>query len=337
MKIAFFSLLLSFSFLISCHQELIPFQGAVKYGYMTKKGDTVIPIKYLEAKPFREGYARVGVHVLIKYSLWHEPLFGGEGYWEHDQYQDIRYTFIDEEDNLMDIRLNDAKSFNKGLAAAKLKGKWGYINTRGEWVIAPQYAEAESFKKGKAEVTREDTEANRWYAITIDPNNKVIVDDPTGKRKPDRFDSIPDWRVLVASGGIYVRLTDYSTAFDYFLGAARRIDVIAKEDTLAYMDLCTNLAKLAAMRVNEPIYEKYDLLARDKFEEIVASNIERRRIIILNYIQYLIELSEVRENNLQKDLEKETLERIIDAVKRSKTEDLKLYWDIEERLEAFED
>lgn len=337
MKLPFFSLLLSFYLLVSCHQELVPVQGAVKYGYMTKKGDTVIPLKYFEAKPFKEGYARVGVSMLIIDSFWNDPIFEGEGYWTVDEYEEIRYTYINTEDEMMDIRLRDAKSFSKGLAAVRLKGKWGYINTQEQWVIEPQYVSAESFRKGTAEVIKEDKEANRWYEISIDPDNNIVVDDPEGYRKPDRFDSIPDWRVLTASANVYVRLTDYSTAFDYYLGAARRLETINKEDTLAYMDLCTNLAKLGAMRVNEPIYEKYDQLARDKFEEIVASSVDRRRIIILNYIQYLIDVSEIRENNLQKDLEKEMLERIIDAVKRSKTEDMKLYWDVEDRLKEFEE
>lgn len=337
MKPTLFSLLLSILLLFSCQQSLVPVRGVEMYGYANKKGDTVIPIKYYEAKPFREGYARVGVMVHIVDSFWNDPIFEGEGYWTVDEYDELRYTFINQEDELMDIRLRDAKSFSQGLAAAQLKGRWGYINTNEEWVIEPQYVSAEPFKKGKARVVKENTEANRWYNISIDAQNNVVIDDTEGYRKPDRFDSIPDWRTLMASANVYVRLTDYSTAFDYYLGAARRLDVINREDTLSYMDLCTNVAKLAAMRINDPIYEKYDTLARDKFEEVVASSISRRRIIILNYIQYLIDLSEIRNNNLQKELEKETLERIIDAVKRSKTEDIKLYWDVEDRLKEFED
>ena len=321
----------------ACHPTLSPVQQGNKYGYTNKKGDTVIPVKYFDAKPFHDGWARVAIKVNKVDSIWYESVFETGGYWQVDEYQIVKYVFINEEDSMMALKLDAALNFNQGLAAVAQKGVWGYINTNGEWVISRQYAEASSFKKGKAQVTKESDDGLRWFYLTINENNEVLIDDQVGKRKPDRFDSIPDWRTLMASGEVYIRLTDYSTAFDYYLAAARRLDQIEVEDTFSYMRLCQQTAMLGAIRVNHPIYEKYDQLAREKFEEIVASNIERRRRIILEYIQYLVELATIRENNLEKDLEKETLERILDAVKRSGTEDIKLYWDIEERLKAFSD
>ena len=36
----------------------------------------------------------------------------------------------------------DARSFSKGYAAVKENGKWGYINTDGEWLIPAQFETA---------------------------------------------------------------------------------------------------------------------------------------------------------------------------------------------------
>ena len=43
-------------------------------------------------------------------------------------------------------------NFSEGLAAAKLKGKWGYINSKGKWVIPADYTAAASFSEGLAAV-----------------------------------------------------------------------------------------------------------------------------------------------------------------------------------------
>ena len=42
--------------------------------------------------------------------------------------------------------------FSEGLAAARKNGLYGYIDTAGQWVIAPQFQEAEPFSEGTAAV-----------------------------------------------------------------------------------------------------------------------------------------------------------------------------------------
>jgi tetratricopeptide (TPR) repeat protein len=319
---------------VSCTPKLIPTQKGRLYGYANKKGEWVIDKQYVEAYPFAEGYARVGFEIEKIDSFWNEPMFGNPGYWIVDTIKVVRYSFIDKNDSIFPLQLHDAKNFNEGLAAAKMKKKWGYISNNGEWQINPAYATATSFEKGTARVVKESADGKTWYSLTIDKQGNIIENDEVGKPKPDWFDSIPDWKTLLASGEIYVRLNDYESAYNYYGAAARRIDQIEREDTAAYLTLCQELAYLAAMRIDEKTFETYDALAQLKMEEVLkADKTERRRSIILDYIAYLYKLSELREVNLQKDQEIEALERILDVVKRSETEELKLYWYVEERLE----
>ncbi|MBI1185328.1 hypothetical protein GC194_13740 [bacterium] len=320
----------------ACSPKLLPFKEHGKYGYEKKDGTQAIAPQFDDAAAFHEGFAKVAISVSKTDSIWHEPMFGADGYYSVEKYEVLRYTFVDTKGQVFDLKLNDAKQFSNGLAPALLKGKWGYINKNGEWQIPPQYADASLFEKGKAQVITESNSGKTWYYKTIDRNNKVLVDDTKGQRKPDWFDSIPDWHTLLASANIYVRLTDYQSAFEYYQATARRIDQIEHEDTLAYMDLCQQLAYFGAMRVDEKVYDTYDKLAREKIDEVLRTDIPRRRMILLNYIDYLIRLSQLRENNLQKDKEKETLQRVLDMVKRA-GEDVSLYWDIEERLNAFDE
>ncbi|TDQ28849.1 WG repeat-containing protein [Tenacibaculum caenipelagi] len=54
-----------------------------------------------------------------------------------------------------------AKSFSEGYAAAFKDGKWGFINAEGKWVIEPQYDNVKSFNSGLALVFK-----NRvWHYI----------------------------------------------------------------------------------------------------------------------------------------------------------------------------
>ena len=69
------------------------------------------------------------------------------------------------------IRFDEADGFSEGLAAVKVKDRWGYINTDGEMVIPPRFFRATSFVDGLALV---DT-GNFWSYI--DTNGSVVRDD----------------------------------------------------------------------------------------------------------------------------------------------------------------
>lgn len=46
--------------------------------------------------------------------------------------------------------------FHEGLAAVRVNGKWGYVDTGGSWVIPPTLSHAEEFRRGLARVAWED-------------------------------------------------------------------------------------------------------------------------------------------------------------------------------------
>lgn len=48
-------------------------------------------------------------------------------------------------------KYQNVRSFNEGLAPVQLSnGRWGYINDRHQWVIAPKFEDAKEFQGGKA-------------------------------------------------------------------------------------------------------------------------------------------------------------------------------------------
>ena len=62
---------------------------------------------------------------------------------------------------LYDTSFQDAHSFSDGLALVKTKGKYGYINKSGQYIIHPQFEKAKSFFRGLARVFIN----KKWYYI----------------------------------------------------------------------------------------------------------------------------------------------------------------------------
>ena len=53
------------------------------------------------------------------------------------------YTIIDNDGHVLfrdtNKLIEDAKSFNHGFSSVKSKGKWGIMNSKGEWLVQPTY------------------------------------------------------------------------------------------------------------------------------------------------------------------------------------------------------
>ena len=62
------------------------------------------------------------------------------------------------------VKFDYLENFSEGLAVARANGKYGYINTQGEWVIAPQFSNARSFSDGLAAVC----DGEQWGYISVD-------------------------------------------------------------------------------------------------------------------------------------------------------------------------
>ena len=93
-------------------------QDGDKWGYIGRDGKIAIAAKYDEAQDFTDGIAVVR--------------------------QGAKKFFIDKTGRapfLLPSTVTDIGMFNEGLAPVKIDGKWGFIDKKGNVVIAPQYNE----------------------------------------------------------------------------------------------------------------------------------------------------------------------------------------------------
>jgi len=64
------------------------------------------------------------------------------------------------------------REFSSGLAAAYEKGQWGFLNRKGQWVIAPQYEQVWSFE-GLA-TTVEILRGKKRVQVNIDKKGQIF-------------------------------------------------------------------------------------------------------------------------------------------------------------------
>ena len=125
------------------------------YGWLDKKGNVVIEAQYSDAGLFNDGLA-LAIRKNDKKSWINE------------------YAFINKKGEIVVDFNTYAKmqSFSEGLAAVNVendnKDVWGYINTKGEVVIAPTYGYAYSFGDGVAIVGKNDKK------FVIDTKGEVV-------------------------------------------------------------------------------------------------------------------------------------------------------------------
>jgi hypothetical protein len=131
---------------------LEPIEENGRWGFANAAGKLVITPKYFAAKPFKEGYAMV-----VTRKPW-TPL--GD---EYGEFRLAQVTWIDSTGREIrgPLSVRRALSFSEGLAAVvpdavmRLKGgcaKGGYIDTKGQWAIKPQFDGLSDFSEGLAAV-----------------------------------------------------------------------------------------------------------------------------------------------------------------------------------------
>ncbi len=95
--------------------------------------------------------------------------------------QEPGYSFINKQGQKhKKLRAPMAYSFSEGLAAVQRSdGKWGYIDTKGQWVIWPQFSWAHPFKNNRARVS-----FGLWQGY-IDRGGQTVI--------PPRYDAASDF------------------------------------------------------------------------------------------------------------------------------------------------
>ena len=129
-----------------------------KWGYIDKKGTFVIPCKYELVTEFKDGVAFVenggnGKHIDKTGKTVPEP--SNQYYYEGialDYNDDDKVGYIDKNDKMIVNNIyDDGMDFSDGMAAVCLKGKWGFIDTKGTLVIPCKYADfVDGFTDGLA-------------------------------------------------------------------------------------------------------------------------------------------------------------------------------------------
>ncbi len=145
-----------------------------KFGFIDKRGDLVIDLKYEEVRGFSEGFAAFRVSDSNKWGFINktgkvviEPRFE-TAYWigsfheglapvcaEWKSIDDNKWGYIDRTGKFVIppqfVSMYPLPRFSEGLACAKnSKGKWGFMDKTGIWVIEPQFDKAGGFSEGLA-------------------------------------------------------------------------------------------------------------------------------------------------------------------------------------------
>lgn len=141
-------------------EGLVVVYRAGKYGYMNKQRKLVIPYTYQEANDFKGGLAVVtqgrgygaidqsgNTIVPMKFDNLNDYSEGLAVYGRRNHWNDAsQYGFVDKKGNIrIEAKWDDAYKFSEGLAAVKsggdYDGKWGVIDTTGNYIVKPKYDE----------------------------------------------------------------------------------------------------------------------------------------------------------------------------------------------------
>ena len=145
-----------------------------KWGYIDTEGKFAVEPTYDKADKFQDGVALVEIKGYYQDFISREgfgplmtnynPYIDLKSYYEGLAYVEfcserdengmasVSYGYINEDGESV-VDCDAAGCFSEGLAAVKMNGLWGYMNTDGEIVIEPQYEQAGDFSEGLAIVS----------------------------------------------------------------------------------------------------------------------------------------------------------------------------------------
>ena len=180
------------------------------WGYVNKKGETVIPFEYNKALPFKNGYAVVfkngkcgvidktgKIVVDIKYEHINGELTAGMFAVKSNG----KYGFVDINGKVVIPfkywSINAYKLFKEGLAAvATSSGHWGFINNKGETIVPFKYSSVKYFENGYAEVQK----GNTWIKVDKTGNEVLLDDEPLPQ---DLKNALKQYNSYTLRDGVY--------------------------------------------------------------------------------------------------------------------------------------
>ncbi len=165
---------------------------AQKWGYIDRHGRVVINLEYDWAGDFSDGVAEVSrngklVHInkqgMATSKSQFDSLGGGrfadglKAVMVGDR-KDGKWGYVNTQgDFIIKPQFDWVRDFSDGLAAVLVgdhkTGKWGYINTKGNFVINPQFREVGPFQEGFASVRFGDEKNAKWGYV--DRQGNVVI------------------------------------------------------------------------------------------------------------------------------------------------------------------
>ena len=149
-----------------------------KIGYADKQGKEVIPLLYSEGLTFNEGMVAVKKEGKWMYldstgKAITEGVFDDASSFDSGLAVVAKgglYGYINKTGEVViTLLFSNARSFTEGLApAASLKGNWGFIDKKGDWIIKAQYGFVDNFANNEARVMKGDK------VFYIDKADKVL-------------------------------------------------------------------------------------------------------------------------------------------------------------------
>jgi hypothetical protein len=134
-----------------------------KWGFINRRGEVVVPPRFIHAAEFSEGLGRVRTD---------------EGLGYIDAQGKTVFTLPG------DLRVDWTRPFSDGLAAFSVRDKWGYFDRHGKVVVEPRYDDIGDFSEGLAAVN-EGAKADRHLLIPsakfggkwgfIDRTGKLVI------------------------------------------------------------------------------------------------------------------------------------------------------------------
>ena len=148
------------------------------FGFVDKKGKLVVPMEYMDAIPFSEGYAYVmkdGKRGYLSTKMDNSgslemaiTLNGKVGYNFSEGLASISNEeyivgFIDKKGKVViDYRFDEPAEFSEGKAKITLGGKFGFIDTSGNIIINVAYDEAKPYKNNRTFLAQNTAGVPKW-------------------------------------------------------------------------------------------------------------------------------------------------------------------------------
>lgn len=320
---------------VGCQSHhLIPFEKKDRYGYYNAAHDTIIQPTYVHADSFSCGWGRVAFLRPVVDSIFIEGYFGEKDHFRIDTSMKIRFSYVNSQGQQLPHAFRRAYLHRQCIARVQVDSLWGYLDKNGKWLVRPQYVDAENFN-GHHAIVREANDT-AWRDLRINQKGQITKTLSNWYEKPTYFDSIAQWENMLALAKDYIKLGDPSTSMAYYRSLLKRLDEVRAEDTLATMEILCRYAYLSAEHRKMHVFHQVKPLADKLFEDVVASQQPRRRLIMLEYIDFLARVSKVYQGRDQFDKELEMCRAVIEAVKKTGTEEPSLYWDVQERIDYLE-